>query len=526
MNTKNIIKSIFLFVLVMSLIKTDYRLVSEINCCSDDFEYFIHSQTIVEDRDFDYSNQIIDSSKARFRNGDKIAPAGFVGSGIMASPFYFLGYILNRLFEGSPTFNFIILFYSLSSIFYLFLSLYLLIKSIELINPKANRFFLTLIFFGSGISYYAFERYSMTHVYEVFITSLLIYLSLIFSRSKLGHQSNIYAFSIPLVVLLGILCRWTNYYFFILPFVINMLHKLKQNNSNILYKNKYLYVSGILSIFIFTLLSQSIYGLVTYNPQVIYSSNRLENFLVINFDFFITNAKNFFLLFVTNEFGILWTVPCIALSIILCFYQNIKRRNLGLNFIILLIFAQVVLAVLLWSTTASSYGFRYLYSLIPFSIFYIYYTVENIEETIFFKILLGLSIVGFISYLFFETTTFTQLSTDKLTNSFGKADVPYSQPLYMTGVLKSIISVEAYLKIFANGFLVALVLKILLYIIDYEALLDILGSLGLPSENESFIKNLDSIVATEVINLILFFFINSIFIYLTLNFVNKKNQLS
>ena len=305
-----------------------------------------------------------------------------------------------------------------------------------------------------------------------------------------------------------------------------MLHKLKQNNSNILYKNKYLYVSGILSIFIFTLLSQSIYGLVTYNPQVIYSSNRLENFLVINFDFFITNAKNFFLLFVTNEFGILWTVPCIALSIILCFYQNIKRRNLGLNFIILLIFAQVVLAVLLWSTTASSYGFRYLYSLIPFSIFYIYYTVENIEETIFFKILLGLSFIGFISYLFFETTTFTQLSTDKLTNSFGKADVPYSQPLYMTGVLKSIISVEAYLKIFANGFLVALVLKILLYIIDYEALLDILGSLGLPSENESFIKNLDSIVATEVINLILFFFINSLFIYLTLNFVNKKNQLS
>ncbi len=110
----------------MSLIKTDYRLVSEINCCSDDFEYFIHSHTIVEDRDFDYSNQIIDSSKARFRNGDKIAPAGFVGSGIMASPFYFLGYILNGLFEGSPTFNFIILFYSLSSIFYLFLSLYLL----------------------------------------------------------------------------------------------------------------------------------------------------------------------------------------------------------------------------------------------------------------------------------------------------------------------------------------------------------------------------------------------------------------
>ncbi len=524
MNIKIVIKNIVLLVLVMSLIKTDYRLISEINCCSDDFEYFVHAQTIAVDRDFDYSNQIIDTSNARFKNEDKIAPAGFVGSGIMASPFYFLGHTLNELFQGSPTFNFIILFYSLSSIIYLFLSIFLLIKSIELVYPLANRFFIFLIFFGSGISYYAFERYSMTHVYEVFVTSLLIYLSLKFSNSNLQYQSNLYAFVIPLIILIGILCRWTNYYYFILPFVINFLHKTKKVDTHTLLKNKYFYLSSIFSVFIFIRLSQSIYGLITYNPQIIYSSNRLENFLVINIDFFLTNIKNFFLLFTTNEFGILWTAPCIALSIILCFYQNFNKRNLIVNFATLLIFGQVIFAVLLWSTTASSYGFRYIYSLIPFSIFYMYFTIENIEETKFFKILLALSIVGFISYLFFETTTFTQLSSEKLTNSFGKENVPYSQPTYMTGVFKSIFSVEAYLKLFANGFFIAVVFKFLLYFIDYNTLLSTLESMGLPSENESFIRNLDSIIATDFFNLILFFLINAFFIFIAINFVNKKNQ--
>ena len=54
------------------MIKTDFRLISEINCCGDDFEYFIHAQTIAVDGDFDYTNQILNSSNARFSYNDKI----------------------------------------------------------------------------------------------------------------------------------------------------------------------------------------------------------------------------------------------------------------------------------------------------------------------------------------------------------------------------------------------------------------------------------------------------------------------
>ena len=153
-------------------------------------------------------------------------------------------------------------------------------------------------------------------------------------------------------------------------------------------------------------------------------------FLKINTDFVLSNIKNTILIFITNEFGILWTAPCIAISILICLVQLFRKRDVLINLISLLMFLQVFSVVLIWSTTASSYGYRYLYSLIPYSIFYIYSSIENIQSSKVFKLLIGLSIFGLISYIFFETTTFTQLNVEPVTNSFGKPNVPYSQPLY------------------------------------------------------------------------------------------------
>ena len=35
------------------------------------------------------------------------------------------------------------------------------------------------MFFGTGVGYYAFDRFSMSHVYEVFGTATLIYLTIL-----------------------------------------------------------------------------------------------------------------------------------------------------------------------------------------------------------------------------------------------------------------------------------------------------------------------------------------------------------
>ena len=101
-------------------------------------------------------------------------------SRVLASPFLFLGNILDNIFNiQQDVLDFKKLLYSFSSIFYLIFSYILLSKSLS----QTKIFFsLPLSLTGSGIIYYAFERYSMAHVYEVFTVSLIIYLSDSFIR--------------------------------------------------------------------------------------------------------------------------------------------------------------------------------------------------------------------------------------------------------------------------------------------------------------------------------------------------------
>ena len=288
----------------------------------------------------------------------------------------------------------------------------------------------------------------MTHVYEVFASSLIIFLTLKFSVTNLRRKQNLFSFLIPLSVLIGILCRWTNYYLFLLPIVVNYIYLKKFSYSNKLLENKFFYISIASSILSFMYLSKLIYGVVTYNPQFIYSSNRLGEFIEINMNFVLNNIKNTTLIFTSNEFGIIWTAPCIAIAILICMVQLFKKRDVLINLISLLMFLQVFSVVLIWSTTASSYGYRYLYSLIPYSIFYIYSSIENIQSSKVFKLLIGLSIIGLISYIFFETTTFTQLNVEPVTNSFGKPNVPLLSTTLFNRclVLKSLFVLEAYMK--------------------------------------------------------------------------------
>ena len=51
----------------------------------------MHAETIVEDFDFDYSNQLYGHEEDRYYKNNKSAPIGFLGSGILFSPFLLLG---------------------------------------------------------------------------------------------------------------------------------------------------------------------------------------------------------------------------------------------------------------------------------------------------------------------------------------------------------------------------------------------------------------------------------------------------
>ena len=78
-----------LFFIFLIFLKIDFRFAEGIFCCSDDFDYYIHAETIVEDFDLDYSNQLKGFEDKRYNLNGKVAPKGFFGSGLIASPILF-----------------------------------------------------------------------------------------------------------------------------------------------------------------------------------------------------------------------------------------------------------------------------------------------------------------------------------------------------------------------------------------------------------------------------------------------------
>ena len=102
--------------------------------------------------------------------------------------------------------------YSLVPIFYLFLSINFIGKSLMLLGTKYNKNLLSIIVFGCGVSYFAFERFSMSHAYEFFSTSFLIFLSVSYEKNK--FNSSLISFSIPVFMFLALSLRWSNYFVF------------------------------------------------------------------------------------------------------------------------------------------------------------------------------------------------------------------------------------------------------------------------------------------------------------------------
>ena len=521
----------FLILLFLLLLRSDYRFIEKPLCCGDDHDYFSHAESLVIDFDFDYSNQLKGFETKRYNKNNKIAPKGFIGTGLLSAPFLLIGNLIDNtlfnLFQIDPNglLNYKILLYSLTPVFYFFLSIFLIYEVLKLLGVNVNIYFILIIFLGSGLPYFAFERYSMTHVYEVFTISLIFYLSANFYLDKNGKRK-IYSFLIPLAVLLSFLVRWNNYYIILLPLILKLLFPNKFNNSIKLTKQANFYLSVFLSFIAFMFLNYKVYGITTINPNVIYgdASKKIDIFLgtFSNINLFLKN--NFIYLFrilFGKEFGIFWFSPIIFISVIYVWIFILRiKGNLLLKVLLFFSFTQVFSTVFIWTSTASSYGYRYLYSLIPVSIF-IYFSDSFSKYSFSNYYLISFSIFGLLGILFFETSEATALQ--QAVNSFGNLE-PYTQPNYLFGLFSSLVSFSSYLIIFTTSFLGAIVFKILLMGFSTDKLNSFLNKFGLPVENQDFqnlLFELTNISIDKFIFTILFIYYISKKINLRANSVNR-----
>ena len=88
---KKITVIFFYFLLPLLFLKIDYRFIESFNCCQDDHDYYSHAETIAIDFDLNYDNQFEGFETERYNNNGKVAPKGFIGTGIFSSPFLFIG---------------------------------------------------------------------------------------------------------------------------------------------------------------------------------------------------------------------------------------------------------------------------------------------------------------------------------------------------------------------------------------------------------------------------------------------------
>tara|TARA_A100000164_G_scaffold382016_1_gene437363 strand:+ start:6456 stop:8018 length:1563 start_codon:yes stop_codon:yes gene_type:complete len=515
-NIKNRNFAIYLFwiLVILFFLKIDYRLTEDIFCCSDDFDYYSHAETIAEDFDFDYKNQLKGAETKRYNYNGKIAPIGFVGSGILSSPFIVIGNFLDSIFNAGQITNFKILLYSFSPIFYLMLSYKLLNKTLRNLDINVNHLLVFALFFGSGITYYVFERFSMSHVFEIFsITLLMFYSSKYFKNDK-------YLLHMFLSLMLAYQVKWTNYFIFLIPLIVKEL----SNSSKKIFNNKKAFLIFALVNGLNLSLVYSVYKQLTFNPFNIYNRNQsIANYVTTNpggeFNFeLLLHLKNFINIFFTQEFGIIYFSPVIFLGFLVSifYFFQFKKNNFKLGLYSFTSYVYIFLVITAWKSPASSYGFRYALCLLPLSILLLnkFLDENNIKRS---YTLILISIFALLSTLFFETTPGTQLSLDEQLNTFNVFS-RYTQATYLSGFISSLTNLNSYLIIFSTSYLGLFVFKIAVEIFGQNQFFDLLKNLGLPTDNQDFI---DLLTQVEKINSN--YFVITVIILLFLLKINKTS---
>ena len=503
-------QSVKVFVLVTFVIllflKIDYRFKLDWECCTDEFDYYSHAKTIAIDFDLDYSNQFEGFEEARFYKNNKSAPLGFFGTGLLSSPFVFVGNFIDNLniFENSNSknYNYKILFFSFASTFYFALGIrmfYIICKK----QDFKNNLVIPLLIFGSGLPYYVFERYGMSHAFDFFTTTLVIFTSYrLFEKPE-----NIKYVQLSFSILLSLLTRWTNYYVFFIPLFIKYLF-FKNKKINI-YKNLYFLLSIGLSSIIFLLHSKLIYGSFTVNPNYVYEQEMVPQFINFFLDepvsFIYTNFINSFKIIFSFEFGLFWLSPILFFGILNIFIFLIKKeyKLFNLSFIVFIYFFGITLA---WGETGSSYGYRYILPLVPLSI--LFYIVSP-EKKILNYYLIPFSIFSTLSILFFEANPGTQLSTELVENTFGNL-VYNSQPNYIPEYIKSFTNLNSYLIIFATSFFAVVSIKLLTVFLPIPEFVELLNRFNLPTDNEDFQRLLGNIETLD------FYYFTILFLFIFL----------
>ena len=266
--------------------------------------------------------------------------------------------------------------------------------------------------------------------------------------------------------------RWNNIHLFIVPVVYDCLYK---NNLKEIFGKVYFYLGNIFGIGLFLIHTKLLYGIFTLSQQSIAApgwivTERVEKFFKIEnlFSNILFSFKYFINTCFSMEFGIFYFSAIIFSSIIFLIYYLFNKRY-KLVFFLSIFYLVPFLPILVFENHAGSYGFRYLFTLIPLNIIIYFKDFSNIKALNIY--LVAFSIFGIFSQLFFESTPLSSLSEGTITNSFNSQSA-YSNPDYLLGLIKSLLVPTAYLKVIFTSFFGVLIIKFINILFSFEELIE------------------------------------------------------
>ena len=338
----------------------------------DDNSYYGYASSIVNDFDYDASNNFVEGSIGGVsEKTGKLILSHPVGTGYMLVPFYLVAKPLVLIDSFCRKINFnqrhVLFFIAMCvGIFiYSYAACLLLCEALKTMGYKEelSEFSVLLTFWGSIIPVCVFKRPIFSHVPEFFLISLLI-----FSIVKLREKKQLeirHLFILTFLNAAVLITRWNDVH--IVFFTSMFLFSAPKVGFAQKIKNILLYTGGIFIIFFFT---QSMawktfmggYFRLPFNPATVRgtSANMLP-FALLN---------NFFHVWFALDWGIVYTMLPFAVGVTVFFFrcplQWYKGKVQDVLTRIVLVGLPFIL-VLKWQSQAEYYGYRFLISLVPFA---------------------------------------------------------------------------------------------------------------------------------------------------------------
>jgi hypothetical protein len=412
----------------------------------DDESYMAHATSIV-------FLQFPSYAKESFSMGEVI-PVHFIGPSLLALPFIIIFSTVDRLL-GSPIVvqrtvlnvsqSWSVFGFTISSLFYLWLTCLFLYKGLKLFFPSwISSLTVVLSALVQGVPLFAFRRPAFTHIYEIFLQSLLLFF--LFRLLKFGHilpqkiKLRYWKESALVGIIIGLIClvRLNNIFLALAwPLILFSVY------YPVIPRGKILRMSLFAWFFILVLMTIFVFWPMRYNLHHISASDHLyfRTFLVLLSPQTITFYLNrlWGLLF-GLDFGLIFSAPYLLLGLVSFFWIRKSKVSHYLLMLLIPLLVNLYLVICI-GCIGSWYGYRYLvFSLLPVTIYPLACTLSMLEEKnriAFLVILAILTIFPVLSMVSFEGNN-ANLTLKVVDEGFGVLD--WGNNTYQLEIYKMILT--------------------------------------------------------------------------------------